>query len=163
MQQFKYSTPMRVPRLKKIVVNTGVGEVTVNGKAIEFAEQALAVITGQKPARSKSRKSIATFKLREGLPIGCRVTLRGERMYNFMDRLIAVALPRVRDFKGVPRKGFDGRGNYTMGLKEQAVFPEIVVDKLDKIRGMDITFVTTAPNDAEGFALLKAMGVPFRN
>jgi large subunit ribosomal protein L5 len=161
-EEFKYATPMQVPKLKKIVLNTGVGECTTNIKAMEFAVYALTQISGQKPVVNRSKKSIAAFKLRQGLPIGCSVTLRGARMYAFFDRLVSVALPRVRDFRGTPRKGFDGRGNYTLGLKEQIVFPEINIDKLDKIRGMDITFVTSATNDEEGRALLTHLGMPFR-
>ncbi len=153
---------MQCPRLLKIVVNTGVGEITQNSKAMEFVTYALTQISGQKPKISRSKKAIAGFKLRAGLPIGCMVTLRRQRMYEFFDRLVAVALPRVRDFRGVPRNGFDGRGNYTMGLKENIVFPEINIDKIDKVRGMDITFVTTAKTDEEGRALLEKLGVPFR-
>jgi large subunit ribosomal protein L5 len=162
MEQFKYTTPMQVPKLQKIVVNTGVGEITQNSKAMEYVVYALTQISGQKPKVSRSKKAIAGFKLRAGLPIGCTVTLRRQRMYDFFDRLVSVALPRVRDFRGTPRSGFDGRGNYTMGLKEQIVFPEINMDKLDKIRGMDITFVTSAKTDEEGRALLEKLGVPFR-
>lgn len=162
MEQFKYSSPMQVPKLTKIVVNTGVGEITQNSKAMEYVVYALTQISGQKPKISRSKKAIAGFKLRAGLPIGCAVTLRSKRMYDFLDRLISVALPRVRDFRGTPRSGFDGRGNYTMGLKEQIVFPEISIDKLDKVRGMDITFVTTASTDEEGMALLQKLGMPFR-
>jgi large subunit ribosomal protein L5 len=162
MSTFGYSSPMQVPRLKKIVLNTGMGEAVSNSKVGQHVEYALRQISGQKPVLTKARKSIATFKLREGLAIGCMVTLRGKRMYEFLDRLIVVALPRVRDFRGIPKKGFDGRGNYTMGLKEKIVFPEIDIDKLDKIRGMDITFVTTASTDEEGRALLSGMGLPFR-
>lgn len=162
MEQFKYTSPMQVPRLLKIVVSSGVGEVTSNSKAMEYAVYALTQISGQKPMVTRSKKSIAAFKLRQGLPIGCMVTLRKKRMYDFLDRLISVALPRVRDFRGVPMRGFDGRGNFTMGLREQIVFPEVVMDKLDKVRGMDITFVTTAKTDEEGRALLTQLGVPFR-
>lgn len=162
MGQYKYTSPMQVPKLSKIVVNCGVGEVTQNSKAMEFVVYALTQISGQKPRISKSRKSIASFKLRAGLAIGCSVTLRRKRMWDFLDRLISVALPRVRDFKGVPRTGFDGRGNYTCGLKEQNVFPEVNMDKLDKVRGMDITFVTTAPTDGEALALLEHLGLPFK-
>lgn len=163
VKDFNYKTPMQVPRLLKIVVNTGVGEVTTNSKAMEYVVMATTAISGQKPKVTKSKKAIAAFKLRAGLAIGCMVTLRREKMYSFLDRLITVALPRVRDFKGTPLKGFDGRGNYTMGLKEQIVFPEINMEKLDKVRGMDITFVTSAETDAEGMALLKALGMPFRH
>lgn len=162
MKEFGYTTPMQVPRLKKIVLNAGVGEATGNSKAIDYAEYAMRQISGQKPVITKAKKAISNFKLKENQPIGCMVTLRGERMYSFLDRLIAVALPRVRDFRGTPRKGFDGRGNYTMGIKEQIVFPEVVMDKLDKIRGMDITFVTSAGSDDEGRALLTQLGMPFR-
>lgn len=162
IEEFKYTSRMQVPKLEKIVVNTGVGEVITNSKAMEFAQLAMTQITGQKPSVRKARISIATFKLRKGMPIGCMVTLRGERMYSFFDRLVAVAMPRVRDFRGIPRKGFDGHGNYTMGIKEQIVFPEIEVDKLDRVRGMNITFVTSARNDEEGKALLGYLGLPFR-
>ncbi len=161
-QEFKYSTPMQVPRLLKIVLNCGVGESTQNIKSVDYAVYGLTQISGQKPLISRSKKAIAAFKLREGLPIGVSVTLRHDKMWDFFDRLVSVALPRVRDFRGVPTKGFDGRGNYTMGLKEQIAFPEVVVDKLDKIRGLDITFVTSAPTDDEGRALLAALGLPFR-
>lgn len=162
MKEFKYTSPMQVPKLEKIVLNTGVGETTVNSKAMQYVEYAMIRISGQKPVVTKARKSIATFKLREGLPIGCMVTLRKERMYSFLDRLISVALPRVRDFRGVPRKGFDGRGNFTMGIKEQIVFPEIEMEKLDKVRGLDVTFVTSARTDEEARALLTQLGMPFR-
>ena len=162
MQKFEYKNTMQVPKLKSIVLNTGMGEAVQNSKAMEFAQYALTQISGQKPVVRRAKKSIANFKLREGMPIGCCVTLRGERMYDFLDRLITVALPRVRDFRGVPKKGFDGRGNYTMGLKEQIVFPEINMDKLDKIRGLNITFVTSAKSDDEGRALLGQLGLPFR-
>lgn len=160
--EFNYTSVMQVPKLKKIVLNMGLGEATNNIKCIQHAEYAMAQISGQKPVVTKSKKAIAAFKLREGLPIGCMVTLRSERMWSFLDRLISVALPRVRDFRGIPKKGFDGRGNYTMGLKEQIVFPEIEMEKLDKVRGLDITFVTTAENDDEGRALLTHLGLPFR-
>ena len=163
MKEFNYSSPMQVPRLVKIVLNNGVGEVTANSKAMDYAVYAMTQISGQKPMITRSKKSISSFKLRENLPIGCVVTLRSKRMYEFLDRLIAVALPRVRDFRGVPQRGFDGRGNYTMGIKEQIVFPEVDIDKLDKVRGMDITFVTTASTDEEGKALLKELGMPFRS
>lgn len=162
MKKFNYSSPMQVPKLTKIVLNTGVRDAVGNSKAIQFVEYALGTITGQKPVVTRAKKSIAAFKLREGLPIGVMVTLRKKRMNDFLDRLMSVALPRVRDFRGVPRKGFDGRGNYTMGIKEQIVFPEIQIDKLDQVRGMDITFVTTAKTDAEGLELLELMGMPFR-
>lgn len=162
MKKFNYSSPMQVPKITKIVLNTGVRDAVGNSKAIQFVEYAMTTIAGQKPVVTRAKKSIAAFKLREGLPIGVMVTLRKKRMNDFLDRLIAVALPRVRDFRGVPRKGFDGRGNYTMGLKEQIVFPEIQIEKLDQVRGMDITFVTTAKTDEEGFELLELMGMPFR-
>jgi len=162
MKQFGYSSHMQVPRLEKIVLNAGVGDMTSNSKAMEYAVYALTQISGQKPIIRKSRKSIANFKLRAGLPIGCMVTLRKQRMFEFLDRLISVALPRVRDFRGTPVRGFDGRGNYTLGLREQIVFPEVDVDKLDKSRGMDVTFVTTAKTDEEGRALLTQLGMPFR-
>jgi len=162
MKKFNYSSPMQVPRLLKIVLNTGVRDAVANGKAIGFVEYAMTQISGQKPVVTKAKKSIAAFKLREGLPIGVMVTMRKHRMYEFLDRFVSVALPRVRDFRGTPRKGFDGRGNYTMGLREQIVFPEIDIDKLDAVRGLDITFVTTAKTDEEGFELLEMMGMPFR-
>ncbi|MBX7138420.1 MAG: 50S ribosomal protein L5 [Oligoflexia bacterium] len=160
--QFKYTSAMQVPRLEKIVINCGVGDTTTNAKAMDYVVYAITNISGQKPVVKKAKKAIAAFKLREGLPIGCMVTLRRKRMYDFMDRLVSVALPRVRDFRGTPTKGFDGRGNYTLGLKEQIVFPEIVLEKLDKVRGMDITFVTSARTDEEGRALLTQLGMPFR-
>jgi large subunit ribosomal protein L5 len=162
MKKFNYSSPMQVPKITKIVLNTGVRDAVGNSKAIQFVEYAMTTIAGQKPVVTRAKKSIAAFKLREGLPIGVMVTLRKKRMNYFLDRLISVALPRVRDFRGVPRKGFDGRGNYTMGLKEQIVFPEIQIEKLDQVRGMDITFVTTAKTDEEGLELLELMGMPFR-
>ena len=162
MKKFNYSSPMQVPKITKVVLNTGVRDAVANSKAIQFVEYAMTTITGQKPVVTRAKKSIAAFKLREGLPIGVMVTLRKKRMNDFLDRLISVALPRVRDFRGVPRKGFDGRGNYTMGLKEQIVFPEIAIEKLDQVRGMDITFVTTAKTDEEGLELLELMGMPFR-
>ena len=157
-----YSNPFQVPRLEKVVINMGVGEGKENAKVLDFATADLQAIAGQKPVITRAKKSIANFKLRENVPIGCKVTLRGPRMYEFLDRLVNVALPRVRDFKGVPPKGFDGRGNYNMGLKEQIIFPEIVYDKVDKVRGMDITMVTTARTDEEAKALLTHLGVPFR-
>lgn len=163
MQEFKYSSKMQVPRLQKIVINCGVGDVTANAKAMDYVVYAVTQISGQKPVVTRAKKAIAAFKLREGLPIGCTVTLRRERMYDFLDRLVSVALPRVRDFRGIPRKGFDGRGNYTLGIKEQIVFPEVSVEKLDKVRGLDITFVTSARSDDEGRALLTQLGMPFRN
>jgi large subunit ribosomal protein L5 len=162
MKERGYSNPFQVPRLEKVVINMGVGEGKENAKVLDFATADLQAIAGQKPIITRAKKSIANFKLRENVPIGCKVTLRGPRMYEFLDRLVNVALPRVRDFKGVPPKGFDGRGNYNMGLKEQVIFPEIVYDKVDKVRGMDITMVTTARTDEEAKALLTHLGVPFR-
>ena len=162
MKERGYGNPFQVPRLAKVVINMGVGEGKENAKVLDFATADLQAISGQKPIVTKAKKSIANFKLRENVPIGCKVTLRGPRMYEFLDRLVNVALPRVRDFKGVPPKGFDGRGNYNMGLKEQIIFPEIVYDKVDKVRGMDITMVTTTRTDEEAKALLTHLGVPFR-
>lgn len=162
MEKFNYSSPMQVPKLEKIVLNSGVRDAVANSKAIQFVEYAFTQISGQKPVVTRARKSIAAFKLREGLPIGVMVTMRKRRMLDFMDRFISVALPRVRDFRGIPKKGFDGRGNYTMGVKEQIVFPEIEIEKLDQIRGLDITFVTSARTDEEGYELLALMGMPFR-
>ncbi len=162
MKERGYGNPFQVPRLAKVVINMGVGEGKENAKVLDFATADLQAISGQKPIVTRAKKSIANFKLRENVPIGCKVTLRGPRMYEFLDRLVNVALPRVRDFKGVPPKGFDGRGNYNMGLKEQIIFPEIVYDKVDKVRGMDITMVTTARTDEEAKALLTHLGVPFR-
>jgi len=161
-KQFQHGSAMQIPKLKRIVLNMGLGEALGNQKVIEFAEYALTNISGQKAVVTRAKKSIATYKLRKGLPIGCMVTLRGKRMYEFLDRFISVALPRVRDFKGIPTKGFDGRGNYTLGLKEHSVFPEIEIDKIDRDRGMNITFVTSAANDEESRALLTHMGLPFR-
>jgi len=157
-----YTNPWQVPRLHKVVINMGVGEGRDNAKILDFATADLQAISGQKPVITRPKKSIANFKLREGVPIGAKVTLRGARMYEFLDRLINVALPRVRDFKGVPPKGFDGRGNYALGLREQLIFPEIVYDKIDKVRGMDINIVTTARTDEEARALLTHLGMPFR-
>jgi large subunit ribosomal protein L5 len=162
MKKFNYKSIMQVPKLHKIVVNMGVGAAVSDAKLIEEAAKELETITGQKPSIRKAKKAISNFKLREGLSIGCMVTLRQERMYEFMDRLVNIALPRVRDFRGLSDKSFDGRGNYTIGIKEQIIFPEINVDKITKILGMDITFVTTAPNDNEAYELLQAFGVPFR-
>ena len=162
MKRFSYKNPMEAPRLKKIVVNMGVGDALVNIKMLDAAVAEMATITGQKPSIRKAKKSIANFKLREGQPIGCMVTLRGPRMYEFYDRLINVALPRIRDFRGVPQKSFDGQGNYTLGVTEQIIFPEINYDKVEKIRGMDITFVTSAESDEEGVELLRLMNMPFR-
>ena len=160
-EQFKYTNVMAIPKLDKVVINIGLGEVTQNPKALDAAINDLTLITGQKPVVTKAKKSIAGFKLREGMPVGVKVTLRGDRMYEFVDRLVSVALPRVRDFRGVSPKSFDGRGNYSLGLKEQLIFPEIEYDKIDKIRGMDIIFVTTAKTDEEGRELLTLMGAPF--
>ena len=162
-KEFSYKNVMEVPRLEKIVINMGLGEAIQNIKILDSAAQELSAISGQKPVITKARKSIASFKLREGMPIGCMVTLRKDRMYEFLDRLVNEALPRVRDFKGVSPKGFDGRGNYSLGVKEQLIFPEINYDKVDKIKGMNITVVTTARTDEEGRALLKLLGMPFRN
>ena len=160
--KYNYKSVMEVPKLEKIVVNMGVGDATTNSKLMEAAAQDLALITGQKPVITKAKKSIAGFKVREGQAIGCKVTLRGENMYNFMDKLISIALPVVRDFRGVSPKAFDGRGNYTMGLKEQLIFPEINFDDVVKVRGMDIVFVTTAKTNEEAFDLLNELGIPFR-
>lgn len=160
-KQFNYPNVMMLPRMEKIVVNVGLGEAVQNAKALDAAVGDIAAITGQKPVVTKAKKSIATFKIRQGMPIGCKVTLRGERMWDFLDKLVNVALPRVRDFRGVSPKAFDGRGNYALGLKEQLIFPEIDYDKVDKIRGMDIIVVTTAKTDEEAKALLKGLGMPF--
>ena len=160
--QFAYKNVMQIPTLVKVIVNMGVGEAARDSKLIEGAIRDLTIITGQKPQVTKSRKSIAQFKLREGMPIGCHVTLRNDRMWEFTDRLISISLPRIRDFRGLSPKQCDGNGNYTFGLTEQVVFPEIEQDKIDRTRGMDITFVTTAKNDEEGRALLKALGFPFK-
>ena len=162
MKERGYDNVWAVPRLDKIVINMGVGEGRDNAKIMDFATADLQAITGQKPIVTRAKKSIANFKLREGVPIGAKVTLRNARMYEFFDRLVNVALPRVRDFKGVPPKGFDGRGNYALGLREQLIFPEIVYDKIDKVRGMDIVFVTTARTDEDARALLSHLGMPFR-
>ncbi|HQN74460.1 MAG TPA: 50S ribosomal protein L5 [Bacillota bacterium] len=162
MEKFNYSSIMESPRVSKIVINIGVGDAVANPKVLDDAVNELTLITGQKPLVTRAKKSIATFKLREGMPIGCKVTLRGDRMYDFLDKLVTIALPRVRDFRGVNPKGFDGRGNYTLGIKEQLIFPEINYDKISKIRGMDIVFVTTAKTDQEAFELLKLFGMPFR-
>jgi large subunit ribosomal protein L5 len=163
MKEFNYTNPLEAPRLDKIVINMGVGEAVADGKKIQAAANELAAISGQKPVITKSRKAIANFKLREGLNIGCKVTLRRERMYEFLDRLVNIALPRVRDFRGVSAKSFDGHGNYALGLKEQIVFPEIDYDKIDAVRGMDIVICTTARSDAEAKALLKGFDMPFVN
>jgi len=161
-EKFGYRNVMQVPKLSKVVVNMGLGDAIENVKVIETAAGEICIISGQKPVVTKARKSIANFKLREGVPIGVMVTLRRDRMYNFLDKLIAIALPRVRDFRGVSPKGFDGRGNYTLGIKEQIMFPEVNYDKIEKVRGMNITIVTTARTDEEGLELLRLMGMPFR-
>jgi large subunit ribosomal protein L5 len=162
MKEFGFTNPMQAPRLDKIVVNMGLGEAINNAKVLDASVEQLAAITGQRPVVTKARKSIANFKLRQGQSIGAMVTLRGERAYEFLDRLVSVALPRVRDFKGVSPKSFDGKGNYTLGVREQIIFPEINYDKVEKIKGLNITVVTTARNDEEGRALLRHLGVPFR-
>lgn len=161
-EQFDYDNIMAVPKLEKIVINSGVGEAVENGKVLETVTNNLATITGQKPIVTKAKKSISNFKTREGMPIGCKVTLRKKKMYEFLDRLINLALPRTRDFQGVPDKSFDGRGNYTLGIKEHTIFPEINTDEVDNIHGMDITFVTSAETDEEAYALLKEFGMPFQ-
>ncbi|ADL06922.1 50S ribosomal protein L5 [Thermosediminibacter oceani] len=161
MNKFNYKNVMQVPRLEKVVLNMGISDAKENPKAVESATRDMAAIAGQKPVVTKARKSIASFKIRQGMPIGAKVTLRGDRMYEFLDKLFNVALPRVRDFKGVSPDAFDGRGNYTLGIKEQLIFPEIDYDKIDKIRGMDITIVTTAETDEEARELLKGLGMPF--
>ena len=161
MSKFSYKSPMQIPRLEKVVINIGLGEAKENPKAIEAACTDLAKITGQKPVVTKAKKSVANFKLRQGMNIGCKVTLRSDKMYEFVDRLFNVALPRVRDFRGINPNSFDGRGNYTMGVKEQLIFPEIEYDKIDKVRGMDIIFVTTAKTDEEAREFLTLMGAPF--
>jgi len=163
IRKFKYKNVMQVPRMTKIVVNVGLGEAIQNIKALDAASNDIALIAGQKPVITKASKSIASFKLRKGMPIGCMVTLRRERMYEFYQKLVTIVLPRVRDFRGVSAKSFDGRGNYTMGLKEQIIFPEIEYDKVDRARGMNITVTTTAETDEEAFELLKLMGMPFRS
>ncbi|MFZ5451742.1 MAG: 50S ribosomal protein L5 [Thermodesulfobacteriota bacterium] len=162
MQEFRYRSSMQVPRLQKIVINMGLGEAIQNIKLLESASQELATITGQKAVVTRARRSIAAFKLREGMPIGCMVTIRRDRMYHFFDKLVNVVLPRVRDFRGVSDKAFDGRGNYTLGIKEQIIFPEIDYDKIDKVKGMNISIITTAPTDEEGKYLLNLLGLPFR-
>ena len=162
IKEFGYTSPMQAPKFEKIVINIGVGDATQNAKALEDSVAELAAITGQAPVITKAKKSIATFKLREGQAIGCKVTLRGTRMYEFYDKLVSIALPRVRDFRGVSKNAFDGHGNYTLGVKEQLIFPEIDYDKVSKIRGMDVVIVTTANSDEEAFALLREMGMPFK-
>ena len=163
LEQFQYKSVMQVPKLLKIAINQGVGNATQDKKLVDNAVNEMTLIAGQKAVSTIATKSVSNFKLREGMPIGARVTLRNERMYEFLDRLITVALPRVRDFKGINDKSFDGRGNYSLGVKEQIIFPEINLDKINKVTGMDITFVTNAKTDAESFALLKALGLPFKN
>lgn len=162
MSKFGYANVMQVPRVNKVVLNIGLGEAIQNAKALESAERDLAAIAGQHPVTTRSKKSIAAFKLREGMPVGMTVTLRGRRMYEFLDKLVNIVLPRIRDFQGVPRNSFDGGGNYTLGMKEQIVFPEIEYDKVDKLRGLEVTIVTTAGTDEEGRSLLEALGMPFR-
>lgn len=161
MQKFNYTTVMQVPKIEKVVINMGIGDAVQNSKVLDAAIEELQIISGQKPVLTRAKKSIAGFKLREGMPIGAKVTLRGERMYHFLDKLFNVSLPRVRDFRGVSTKAFDGRGNYTLGLKEQLIFPEIEYDKVDKVRGMDICIVTTAKTDEESRELLTQLGMPF--
>jgi large subunit ribosomal protein L5 len=163
MKDFGFTNVMQVPKLDRIVVNMGLGEAVQNAKLVESAAEELKAITGRKPIVTRAKKSIASFKLREGMPIGVMVTLRGKQMYDFLDRLISLALPRTRDFKGISAKAFDGRGNYTLGIREQIVFPEINYDKIDRIKGMNVTLVTTAETDEQGRALLKSLGMPFRN
>lgn len=161
MTQFNYTSVMQLPKMEKVVLNIGVGDAVNNAKLLDEAVEELTLISGQKPVITKAKKSIAGFKIREGQAIGCKVTLRGERMYDFIDKLVSITLPRVRDFRGVPTNSFDGRGNYTLGVKEQLIFPEIDFDKVNRLRGMDIVFVTTAKSDEEGLALLTELGMPF--
>ncbi|MBL6916633.1 MAG: 50S ribosomal protein L5 [Balneolaceae bacterium] len=162
-EEFQYTNIMAVPKLEKIVLNVGVGEAIQDKKVLDTIVSNMALITGQQPVTTKAKKSISNFKLREGMPIGCKVTLRGRIMYEFLDRLVTLALPRTRDFQGAPDKSFDGRGNYTMGIKEHTIFPEIDTDKVTKMHGMDVTFVTSAETDEEAYALLKHFGMPFKN
>lgn len=162
MEKYHYDSVMEIPSINKIVINIGVGDATGDAKRLETSVNELTLITGQKPVVTKAKKSIASFKLREGQEIGCKVTLRGKRMYEFLDKLVSISLPRVHDFRGVSRNAFDGRGNYTLGIKEQSIFPEIDYDKVTKVRGMDIVIVTTAKNDQEAFTLLELMGMPFQ-
>ena len=162
MQQFNYTSVMQVPRIEKVCINQGIGDATGDKKLVDNAAAEMTIIAGQKAVPTRARTSVSNFKLREGMPIGVRVTLRGERMYEFLDRLVHITLPRVRDFRGINDKAFDGRGNYNMGITEQIVFPEIDIDKVSRIAGMDITFVTTAKTDAEAYALLKELGLPFK-
>jgi large subunit ribosomal protein L5 len=161
MQEFGYTSPMQIPRLTKVVVNIGLGEALTNARAIENASGDIALITGQRPVTNRARKSVAGFKIREGMPIGVSVTMRGRRMYEFLDRLVSSALPRIRDFQGLSRDSFDGRGNYSLGIREQIIFPEIDYNSIDRIRGLQIAIVTTAPNDREGLRLLELLGMPF--
>jgi large subunit ribosomal protein L5 len=163
MKEFAYGNIMEVPKVEKVVLNVGLGEAIQNIKLLDAAQKELAMITGQKAVATKAKKSIATFKLRQGMPIGCKVTLRGEKMYEFLDRLISIALPRIRDFRGVSGKSFDGRGNYALGLKEQFIFPEIDYDKVDMVHGLDVIVCTSAKSDKESKALLRHLGIPFRN
>jgi large subunit ribosomal protein L5 len=162
MEKFKYKSVMQVPKIEKISINKGIGAATADKKLVDIGVEELTLIAGQKAVPTKAKKSVSNFKLREGMPIGARVTLRGDKMYEFIDRLVSVALPRVRDFRGINEKGFDGRGNYTLGVKEQIIFPEISIDKINRISGMDITFVISSNSDEESYELLKAMGLPFR-
>ncbi|EOD01002.1 50S ribosomal protein L5 [Caldisalinibacter kiritimatiensis] len=162
MEKFKYDNIMEVPKLEKIVINMGIGDAKENPKSFEAAIEELALISGQKPAVTRAKKSVSNFKIREGMPVGCKVTLRGERMYHFLDKLVNIALPRVRDFRGVSPTAFDGRGNYALGIKEQLIFPEIEYDKVDRVRGMDIIVVTTAKTDEEARELLALLGMPFK-
>lgn len=162
VEKFGYKSVMQIPTIDKIVINMGIGDAVSNSKVLDEAVAELALITGQKPVITRAKKSIAGFRLREGMPIGCKVTLRGERMYDFLDKLVSISLPRVRDFRGVSKKSFDGRGNYTLGVKEQLIFPEVNFDKVKKVRGMDIVIVTTAKSDEEGRALLTSLGLPFK-
>src|ERR1700735_2766044 len=161
MERFGYATPMQAPRIEKVTVNMGVGEAKQDSKMLDAASEQLGIITGQKPNVRRARKSIAQFKVREGMPVGVAVTLRGERSYEFLDRLMSVAIPRIRDFRGLNPRAFDGRGNYSMGVREQIIFPEVDYDQIDQVRGLDITITTTAASDAESFALLEALGMPF--
>ncbi|MGA0351353.1 MAG: 50S ribosomal protein L5 [Acholeplasmataceae bacterium] len=162
MKTFEYDSVMQVPKLEKIVVNMGIGDAVFNSKVLDDAVEELTFLTGQKPVITKAKKSISNFKLREGMPIGAKVTLRGDKMYYFLEKLVSIALPRVRDFRGISANSFDGRGNYTVGIREQIIFPEINLDKVKKIRGMDIVIVTTAKSDQEGLALLSSLGMPFK-
>lgn len=162
MEKFQYKSIMQVPKITKVAINKGIGAATADKKLVDVGVEELTIISGQKAVPTIAKKSVSNFKLREGMPIGARVTLRGDKMYEFIDRLISVALPRVRDFRGINEKGFDGRGNYTLGVKEQIIFPEISIDKISRISGMDVTFVTTAQTDEESYELLKAIGMPFR-